>query len=55
MVWRDHFRWEGHRVVGLTPSGRASVIALCLNDPRRLLVRQAEELFDLFPPHESSA
>jgi len=50
MVWLDHFRWEGRHLLGLTPTGRATVLALCLNDPRRLLVRRAEELFNLFPP-----
>jgi hypothetical protein len=50
MVWQDHFRWEGRHMLGLTPTGRATVVALRLNDPRRLLVRKAEELFDLFPP-----
>lgn len=50
MLWEDHFRWEGYSVLGLTPTGRATVLALFLKEPRRLLVRQAEELFGLFPP-----
>ena len=29
-----------------------SFAALALNHPRRLQIRQAEELFDLFPPTE---
>jgi len=33
----------------LTPTGRATVALLYLNHPRRLLIRQAEELFGLFP------
>jgi hypothetical protein len=49
MEWQDHFRWESRHMAGLTPTGRATVLAFRLNDPRRLLVRQAEELFDLFP------
>jgi len=49
-VWKDHFAWNGYRVIGLTPTGRATVDALDLNAPRRLLIRQAEELFALFPP-----
>jgi hypothetical protein len=48
--WSDHFRFEGYTVVGLTPIGRAAVAALEMNHPRRLLIRQAEEFFDLFPP-----
>ena len=38
------------RVVGRTPVGRATVAALNLNHPRRVLIREAEEGFDLFPP-----
>lgn len=30
--WHDHFRWDGVRVVGLTPAGRATVVALAMND-----------------------
>ena len=49
-VWSEHFRWDGYQVVGLTAVGRATVFALDLNHPRRLLIRRAEELFGLFPP-----
>lgn len=48
--WAEHFRWQGHRVVGLTAVGRATVFALDLNHSRRLFIRQAEELFQMFPP-----
>jgi hypothetical protein len=48
--WADHFRWDGHSVVGLTPTGRATADALGMNAPRRLLIRQAEQGFNLFPP-----
>jgi hypothetical protein len=47
--WNEHFRWDGHNLVGLTPIGRAAVFVLDLNHPRRILIRQAEELFQLFP------
>jgi hypothetical protein len=47
--WSDHFRWSGRHVIGITPIGRAAVAALDLNHPRRILIRQAEELFGLFP------
>jgi hypothetical protein len=49
--WHEHFRWDGYRLVGQTPIGRATVAALDLNHPRRIQIRQAEELFELFPPH----
>ena len=48
--WHDHFEWHDYHVHGLTPIGRATVIALDLNHPRRVLIRQAEEKFGLFPP-----
>ena len=51
-VWREHFRWEGCLLVGLTPTGRATIVALRMNDPRRLLIRQAEQRFALFPPDQ---
>jgi len=47
--WSEHFRWQGYQVVGLTPTGRATVWALDLNQGRRLLIREAEERFGLFP------
>ena len=34
----------------LAPVGRALVAAFDLNHPRRVLIREAEEHFDLFPP-----
>lgn len=49
--WAEHFTWnEDWRIVGLTPTGRATVAALDLNSPRRVRIREAEEWFDLFPP-----
>ena len=49
--WADHFAWDdAWRLVGLTPIGRATVAALDLNHPRRVMIREAEEWFDLFPP-----
>ncbi len=40
--WFDHFRWseDGLRIIGLTPTGRATVVVLHLSDdPDALLVR----------------
>jgi len=51
-VWGDHFRWKGHEMAALTPVGRATIVALDLNRPRRILIRRAEEIFGLFPPRE---
>jgi len=40
-VWLEHFRLEGVRLVGQTPFGRATIVLLRLNDPARLIQRQA--------------
>lgn len=53
--WDEHFGWDGYRIVGLTAIGRATVAALDLNAPRRLLIREAEEHFDLFPPDQTKS
>ena len=50
--WNTHFRWDGYFITGLTPVGRATVDALLLNHERRTKIRQAEALFDLFPPRD---
>ncbi len=48
--WEAHFRWAGFVLVGQTAVGRAAATALNLNTPRRILIRQAEQIFGLFPP-----
>ena len=40
-VWVEHFRWDGAMIVGISPTGRATVVALEMNDPRQLIVRMA--------------
>jgi hypothetical protein len=52
--WRQHFCWsqDGLRIVGLTPVGRATVVALHLDDdPDALLVRSYWVLAGWHPPH----
>jgi hypothetical protein len=39
--WHDHFAWQGARLEGLTPVGRATVVTLALNDPNLIAVRQS--------------
>jgi hypothetical protein len=48
--WLDHFRIEEFGLVGLTAIGRATAEGLGFNEPRRVLIRQAEGQFGLFPP-----
>ena len=40
-VWAEHFAYEGERVIGLTPEGRATVQLLRLNSEERLLERRS--------------
>lgn len=40
-LWREHFAWEGPRLVGLTPVGRATVNVFQFNQPDAVLVREA--------------
>ena len=39
-TWREHFAYFGAQIVGLTPTGRATVAVLNMNEPRRLQLRQ---------------
>jgi hypothetical protein len=41
-VWQEHFVWgeDGTHIVGLTPIGRVTVSALCLNDDLALIARR---------------
>lgn len=43
--WAEHFEWEGPLVVGRTPTGRATVAVLNMNEEQRVLLRQ--RLMDL--------
>jgi len=35
-VWSEHFRWDGPRLTGLTPTGRATIRTLAINDLARV-------------------
>lgn len=48
--WAEHFCFDGYQLIGQTPVGWAAVSVLGLNHPRRVLIREAEELLGLFPP-----
>jgi hypothetical protein len=49
-VWTVHFRWEGVVVIGLTPTGRATVEALRMNRPRIQAIRAEEAVRGRHPP-----
>ena len=39
-TWDDHFRFDGGRIVGLTPTGQATVRLLNMNALRRIQLRE---------------
>lgn len=53
--WDEHFAWADYQIVGVTSIGQATVAALEFNTPRRLLIRQVELAFGLFPPDSDSS
>lgn len=52
--WSQHFRWsdDGTRIIGLTACGRATAIALQLNNTYAVTVRQAWVSVGWHPPSE---
>jgi hypothetical protein len=50
--WHRHFRWDGARLIGRTPVGRATIALLKINHP--LGIQARDELIDegVFPPPE---
>lgn len=52
--WEEHFRWssDGLRIIGVTPTGKATVIALKLNRPPLLRSRQFWTDAGWHPPSE---
>jgi hypothetical protein len=51
--WAEHFHWKGVRVVGLTPSGRATVETLKMNRLLILVIREEDSLRGRHPPPAS--
>jgi len=49
-TWTDHFQWNSVQVVGLTPTGRATLHALAMNRAIMLAIRAEEELLGRHPP-----
>lgn len=49
-VWKEHFRWDGVRVSGLTATGRSTIDALNMNRAIMLAIRSEEELLSRHPP-----
>jgi hypothetical protein len=53
-TWYEHFAFEGVRIVGQTPIGRATVVLLRLNDYPRVLQRQVLIEAGRYPPRLDS-
>jgi 5-methylcytosine-specific restriction endonuclease McrA len=53
-IWHDHFTWttNGERVIGQTPIGRATVIALNLNRPALVRSRRLWVEVGWHPPDD---
>lgn len=54
--WQDHFVWDEDyvRVIGLSPTGRATIAALMLNRTGVVNLRWALFLLGLHPPKDES-
>jgi hypothetical protein len=48
-VWDEHFKWNGPRLIGLTPIGRATIAVLSINLKARVLVRASLIEEGVFP------
>ncbi len=53
-IWREHFEWDesGTRILGITPTGRATVIALQLNNAVIVTARQRWVNVGWHPPEQ---
>ena len=56
-VWTDHFAWDHtfSRIVGLTPTGRSTVVTLHLNREGLVNLRQVLQAVGEHPPDEAAA
>ena len=51
-IWSEHFRWndDGTEIVGVSPTGRATVVALRLNHPIIVTARKLWASVGWWPP-----
>ncbi|HUY33441.1 MAG TPA: HNH endonuclease [Pirellulales bacterium] len=49
-LWGNHFEWNGPVLVGLTPTGRATIAVLGMNASQRVRLRRALIGEGVFPP-----
>jgi len=48
-TWQEHFQWNGVHLVGLTPTGRATITALNMNRALILAIRREEATLGRHP------
>ena len=55
-IWSEHFAWtpQGDVILGLTPQGRATVVALNLNRPVLVRARRAWVMVGWHPPTDET-
>lgn len=55
-LWRQHFCWseDGSQIIGLTPAGRATVVALHLNHPIIVEARRRWARVGWHPPQDDA-
>lgn len=51
-AWNAHFAWDDFSMIGLSDIVKALIEAFDLNAERKIRIRQAEKMFDLFPPQD---
>jgi hypothetical protein len=53
-VWAEHFAWnsDGTRIIGLTATGRAAIVALRMNDELRVNARRRWVSVGWHPPSD---
>jgi hypothetical protein len=53
-MWSKHFRWseDGTQIIGLTPCGRVTVLALNMNNPDIVAARSRWVQAGWHPPKE---
>jgi len=51
-LWQDHFQWSENstEIIGLAPTGRATIIALKMNRPQLIRIRQIWVSIGEHPP-----
>ena len=50
--WQEHFKWENDfkTILGLTPTGRATILALRLNRENLIVYRTVTRICEMHPP-----